>query len=443
MPGHTYLPTDLDINPEFTQALHQVTNSHKHLLITGEAGTGKSTLLQLIRRETSKNTVVLAPTGLAAVNIQGQTIHSFFRFAPNINLQQAVIEGRKRHKDKVILELELLIIDEISMVRADLLDCIDIFLQASRDQPTPFGGVQIVMIGDIFQLPPILNKQQQIQFQELYPTPYFFSSRVFTQLLQNPNQFEYLQLQTLYRQTDPEFISLLRNVRLGISDPQILSALNQQLQPDIPIESQDILLATTNKTVDDLNYHNLNKLPSPVVSYTGIVTGKFSNQELPTPSVLDLKEGAKVMFVKNDPAGRWVNGSLGVVLQTSPQSVIVDIDGTRSLEVKPVTWEIYQAVFNSESQSLEQEVVGTYTQIPLKPAWAITIHKSQGQTFNSMILDMERGAFTTGQTYVALSRCRSLQGLKLLKPIRPGDIRVDKQVLTFFQHLPTLNSSKL
>jgi len=437
---------NLDINQQFKFALDLVLNTHKNLFITGKAGTGKSTLLNLIRVQTSKNIVVLAPTGLAALNVSGQTIHSFFKFSPQVTTQDAHEIGKKRAKDKVIKNLDLIVIDEISMVRADLLDCIDICLKHARGNSLPFGGVQMVLIGDLYQLPPVLRNEESADFKQLYSSPYFFGANAMQELMSGDlfdpdQQLELLELEKIYRQSDSQFIELLNAVRRGEKHPNILNALNERIQ-NIDHLQNAIILTTTNQGADDINQSNLEKLPADFEVYKGQLKGDFKERDLPTSQNLELRVGARIMFVKNDQKGSWVNGTLGKIKDLFEDGVSVISDEGKILEVYPETWEIYQTKYNDQKNQLENESIGSFTQLPLKLAWAITIHKSQGQTFDQVVLDLKHRAFSAGQTYVALSRCRSLEGLYLTRAVQASDIRTDLAVSEFLTKWQYTKSKK-
>jgi ATP-dependent exoDNAse (exonuclease V) alpha subunit len=441
---------EIEINPDFQNALDLSLNSYKNLFITGKAGTGKSTLLNLMRIQTTKNVVVLAPTGLAAINVQGQTIHSFFRFSPKVTLSEAIQIGIKRQKDKVMQNLQMLIIDEISMVRADLMDCVDIVLKNIRGNDQPFGGVQMVFIGDLYQLPPVLRTEDRADFGQLYSSPYFFEAKVMQTLFNNSqnqnlfdsdnklnNKLEFIELQKIYRQNDDKFINLLNAVRFGQKSPEILSQINQRVtSQNLPTNA--IILTTTNLGAETINQTNLDQISDDSESYKAEIKGDFNQRDAPTATDLELKPGARVMFVKNDSQGRWVNGTLGYVKDLFEDGVTVKSDSGEILEVYAESWEIYKTSFNSEQNRLENESIGSFTQLPLKLAWAITIHKSQGQTFDNVVLDLKHRAFSAGQTYVALSRCRTLEGLFLTTAIRASDIQTDAAVLRFLKGLAEL-----
>lgn len=423
------------LSGDFQEALNLLEKSSQHLFITGRAGTGKSTLLQLFRNTTRKNAIVLAPTGVAALNVRGQTIHSFFGFPPRL-IDSSEIKKRKFRK--LYQKLEVLIIDEISMVRADLLDAIDLFLRINRDDRRPFGGVQMIFFGDLFQLPPVVASPMERQyFQTYYRSPYFFSARVFEEGF----EFEMVELSHVYRQEQRHFLRLLDAIRLNRADESDLEDLNRRFMPDFDPGNSFITLSARNATVDSINQRELAKLQEAPRYYTAFVGGEFNPQLYPTDLRLELKKKAQVMFLKNDPERRFVNGTIGKITALEAESIHVEIqtpDGTtEEIEVTRSEWEILRYKMSStDPEKIETEVVGTFEQFPLRLAWAITIHKSQGKTFDRVIIDLGQGAFEHGQTYVALSRCRTLEGIVLQARLRPQDVLVDDRVVEFYeQHL--------
>jgi ATP-dependent DNA helicase PIF1 len=423
----------IDLNAQFLQARDLIERQGESLFITGKAGTGKSTLLQYLRSTTNKETVVLAPTGVAALNVGGQTIHSFFQFPPTRIDPQAI---QQRRDTKLFQKLELLIIDEVSMVRADVMDGIDAALRQYRENPAPFGGVQVVLCGDLFQLPPIVRDADlQMFFNQHYGGPYFFLAHVFAEL-----RPYVLDLTTVYRQRDPAFIEVLNKIRERRLDAELFALLKQRVIPPDgqPHEGHFLTLTTTNETAWHTNQTRLEQIRGSSLTSSAVVTGIFDPASFPTERELELKRGAQVMMLKNDPERRWVNGTLGTVSVLNDKKVRVKIAGT-SHEVEPETWQNIQYHYHRETNRIEEEVIGTFTQYPMRLAWAITIHKSQGQTFDKVLIDLGRGAFAHGQTYVALSRCRSLEGLAFSRPVLPRDILFDERVHGFtrvFQPVP-------
>ena len=422
----------IELNEQFKKALDILENTHKSIFITGRAGTGKSTLLDYFRRNTKKKLAVLAPTGVAALNIQGQTIHSFFKFKPNISLSLVKKLRATEEEGTLYQKLETLVIDEISMVRADLLDCVDKFLRLNGPSPEePFGGIQMVFIGDLYQLPPVVTGIEKNSFKLLYETPYFYSAHVFTGF-----KVEFLELEKIYRQHDPEFINLLNSIRNKTIDEEGLQFLNSRFDPEFEPPRSDyyIYLTTTNEMADGINQTRLKKLRSKLQTFLGIREGDFGDEYLPTQVELEVKKGSQIMLLTNDSDGRWVNGSMGEISGFSQDAegsplVVVELADGEEVEVAPFTWEIYK--FAVEGGNLKSEAVGAFTQFPIKLAWAITIHKSQGKTFDKVIIDIGRGTFAHGQMYVALSRCTTLEGLVLKRPILKKHIWMDWKVVDF------------
>ena len=426
----------LELNFEFDNALNILEKTDRNLFITGRAGTGKSTLLHLFRNTTRKKVVVLAPTGVAALNAGGQTIHSFFNFPAKFFTPQQI---RKVNDRKLFRAMEVLIIDEISMVRADMLDNIDFFLRINREKPIPFGGVQLVFFGDLFQLPPVIANPEEKQYlQEEYDSPYFFSAKV----LQRETSLEMLELKKVYRQEARNFIRLLDAVRLKTIDFDDLEEFNERFDPDFKDTNYYITLSARNAVVDTINEKELRIIPTEEFTYLAKVTGNFEPKQFPTESALRLKLGAQVMFIRNDVKKDFVNGTIGKVIALEPFKIVVQIvqsdDTKRDIEVEKATWEILRYKASSDetatvTANIETEVAGSFEQYPLKLAWAITIHKSQGKTFDRVIVDLQGGAFEHGQTYVALSRCRTLAGIVLKHKLRPQDVIVDERIIDFYE----------
>lgn len=420
-----------ELSEDFKYGLDCLEKHSQNMFITGRAGTGKSTLLQLFRNSTHKKTVVLAPTGIAALNVKGQTIHAFFGFPP----KPLVKEDIKRRRDRRLYQkMEVLIIDEISMVRADLLDNIDYFLRVNRENPYPFGGVQVVFFGDLFQLPPIVSSEAEKQlFQTVYDSPYFFSAKVF----EEDFELKKLELRKVYRQENRYFLRLLDGIRLNQLDFDDLEDLNQRYLPGFEAEDFYITLSARNAKVDSINRQEIDKILYPAYLYQASITGAFPPNLFPTEAALQLKLNAQVMFIKNDPQKQFVNGTIGKITKLEDQKVTILVEEygqKREVTVEPMEWEILQYKLNPDKpDKIETETIGTFKQIPLKLAWAITIHKSQGKTFDKVIIDMGQGAFEYGQTYVALSRCRTLEGIVLKQAIRPSDIMTDERVIEFYE----------
>jgi ATP-dependent DNA helicase PIF1 len=427
---------DINFDQRSLEILNLLENKNEHIFLTGNAGTGKSTLLDHFRKITSKNIAVIAPTGVAAVNVRGETIHSFFTFPPNVTPEHAAHIARRTKKAKLYLALEVLIIDEISMVRADLLDSIDSFLRIVRKTSLPFGGVRLIMVGDLHQLSPVVTSAEQEAIASLYASPYFFSSHVFSKLFDSLySQFSFIELQTIYRQTDKTFIDILNRLRNKETTEEDLRRLNQRLAEESDFLDDHILLTAINDQADKINQFRLDQIHGPHYSFHATVSGEFNSKQSPATDTVLVKTGARVMLLNNDTNDRWINGTIGTLLKVEPNCVYVKIDGGSTEKIEPVTWTNYQTVFNAENNSLESREVGSFKQIPLRLAWAITIHKSQGKTFEKVAIDLGRGAFAHGQTYVALSRCTSLSGLKLIRPLEASSIIMDKRVLDFLSQL--------
>ena len=422
----------IDINPEFRHALDIMENTNRSIFITGRAGTGKSTLLSYFSRTTRKKVAILAPTGVAALNVKGQTIHSFFKFRPNITPELIRPRKFKNEKDNIYKKLDAIIIDEISMVRADLLDCVDKFLRLNGPDATePFGGLQMIFIGDLYQLPPVVSGGEREIFGELYDSPYFYSAKVFETF-----HMDFIELEKVYRQQDTRFVDLLNSIRNKTIEEDGLALLNQRYNPRFEPPSGDfyVYLTTTNAGAEEINSRRLAELKGKTHTFEAVIEGEFGREYLPTAIDLKVKAGAQIMMLNNDITGRWVNGSIGEVArietgQTGEPVIIVELTDGNIAEVTPYTWEIYSYTVNGGQ--LQSEVVGTFTQYPLMLAWAVTIHKSQGKTFSKVIIDFGRGTFAHGQAYVALSRCTSLEGIVLMKPVLKQHILMDYHVVRF------------
>jgi len=423
--------TDIEINEDFKKALDLAECLNKNLFITGRAGTGKSTLLKYFREHTQKKIAVIAPTGVAAVNIGGQTVHSFFGFRPDITVNKVERDYKKVRKAKLYAQLDALVIDEISMVRADLLDCVNAFLKMhGRVKGKPFGGIQMIFFGDLYQLPPVVTSSEKEIFEDVYKSPYFFNANVMNEIT-----LEIVELNKIYRQKDGTFIDILNSVRNKSIADNLLDVLNSRLDPLFEIPDNDfyIYLTTTNAKADLINNERLNKLKTPEFQFDANITGKFDEKCAPAPISLYLKAGAHIMLVNNDKKGRYINGTVGKLIKINQKedTLTVQLSSGKKIEVYPYTWEMYRFQYNEKDKRIESETVGSFTQFPIILAWAITIHKSQGKTFEKAIIDMDKGAFTHGQTYVALSRCVSLEGLVLKKPIEERHIMVDWRVSKF------------
>lgn len=434
---------DIELNEYFLRALELMENSQKSIFITGKAGTGKSTLLDYFRNHTKKKIVVLAPTGVAALNVRGQTIHSFFRFKPGITIDE--VKGKKKIRDPQLYKnIETIVIDEISMVRADLLDCVDQFLRKhGRTRHAPFGGIQMIFIGDLYQLPPVVTTEERDIFQKYYTSPYFFDAKLFNDQQMTiehavPFNLEFIELEKIYRQRDDQFIRLLNAIRNNSVTEDDLEILNRRVNANLEQKRDDfsITLTTTNREADEVNGHYLAKLGTPIYTYEGFINGSFDEKYLPTQTILRLRNGSQVMFLNNDAGKRWVNGTIGKIIgreqyEDEPDSIIVQLSKGNKVKVTPNTWEIFDISYNGHSGSLETEIIGSFIQYPLKLAWAVTIHKSQGKTFDNVIIDLGRGTFAHGQLYVALSRATSIGGIVLKKPVLKRHVIMDWRVVKF------------
>ncbi|MBC7218103.1 MAG: AAA family ATPase [Candidatus Caldatribacterium sp.] len=424
----------IDLNPEFAKALAILEESDQSVFITGQAGTGKSTLLRYFRENTKKNIVVLAPTGVAAINVQGQTIHSFFRFRPDVTPDAA---WRVRpNNEKLYRNLDTIVIDEVSMVRADLLDCADAFLRRFGKKPgEPFGGVQMVFIGDLYQLPPVVKEKERILFEEYYQSPYFFSARSFQEI--HP---AFVEFEKVYRQNDEQFLAILNRIRSNTVSDEDLRILNERVIPGyVPEEGEFVVyLTTTKERAQRINEERMQRLKGEERLYMGVLTGSFENsktKDLPADLELRLKKGAQVMLLNNDPLGQWVNGTMGQVVGFEKREwgevVVLNLENGEEVEVGPHVWDMFEFYYDERAQRIATRQIGSFTQYPLRLAWAITIHKSQGLTFDRVVIDLGRGTFAHGQLYVALSRCRTLEGIVLRQPVRREHILMDEAVVRF------------
>ena len=411
-------------------AEHLLEETHNNVFISGKAGTGKSTFLDNFRKKTRKKIAIVAPTGVAALNVQGQTIHSFFNIKPGLLDFQSF---KPAHNQKLYGNIDLLIIDEISMVRADLFDGIEATLRKNNDKSLPFGGVQLCVIGDLFQLPPVIRQEEKQYYHQTYNSPFFFASGNYQSA-----DFKLIKFDTVFRQADSSFIHALNKVRIGHKGEDLLSYLNQRHQAALDQDPPPITLASTNAIADKINQQELSALASQIYTFNGALTGRFAvgKDRLPSPEKLTLKKGAQVMFTRNDLVKkRWVNGTIGTVTYVDDENIEVTVKQKsgrkKSFVISQEKWVSYEYEFHEKKNKLEQKEVGSFTQFPLILAWAVTIHKSQGKTLENVVVDLGHGAFAPGQVYVALSRCRSFERLSLKNRLKPRDIWCDKSILDF------------
>lgn len=430
-------------NKEFQDALNLIQYTRQSVFLTGKAGTGKSTFLKYVCANTKKKYVVLAPTGIAAINARGSTLHSFFKLPfhpllpddPNFSLKGGKLHSFLKYSSehrKLIKQLELVIIDEISMVRADIIDFIDKVLRVySQNMREPFGGKQVLLVGDVYQLEPVVKSDEREILNRFYPTPYFFSARVFNEM-----ELVSIELTKVYRQSDPAFVGVLDHIRNNTATAADLQLLNTRYNSEIVSNENDmyVTLATRRDVVDYINEKKLAELPGDSVTLKGEIKGEFPENSLPTQMELEIKPGAQIIFIKNDPDKRWVNGTIGTIAGIDEEETLYVIteDGGE-YDVKKDKWSNIRYRYNETEKKIEEEELGVFIQYPIRLAWAITIHKSQGLTFSRVVIDFTGGVFAGGQAYVALSRCTSLDGIQLKKQISRSDIFIRPEIVTFAQ----------
>lgn len=447
---NTDTPSQIDLeNEEMQKALQIIQFTRRSLFLTGKAGTGKSTFMRHIAATIKKKHIILAPTGIAAINAGGSTLHSFFKlpFHPLLPTDKRYSARNIRdtlkyngEKTKLLREVELIIIDEISMVRADIIDFIDKVLRIyNRNMREPFGGKQLLLVGDIYQLEPVIKEDERQLLRPFYPSCFFFDAHVFREM-----QLIAVELKKVYRQRDAQFISLLDHIRTSQVSDTDLGLLNARVNAEIGTEEGrlSITLSGRRDTVDYINEKQLNTLPDQPTIFYGHIEGEFPESSLPTPIELEVKTGAQVLFIKNDKERRWVNGTLGTIIGFGDEEdgiIYVRTEDGRDFDVEREIWSNVRYTFNEKEQKIEEEEIGSYQQFPLRLAWAITVHKSQGLTFNNVKIDFTGGVFAGGQTYVALSRCTSLQGISLQEPIRRENIFVRTEVTNFARNYNNLN----
>jgi ATP-dependent exoDNAse (exonuclease V) alpha subunit len=427
-------PAGIEPTGEYRAAYDYLREGAGNLFVTGRAGTGKSTLLRCLKELIADEMVVVAPTGLAAVNVGGQTIHSFFGFPPRLIRPDDI---RRSRNGRLMRRLKFLVIDEVSMVRSDLMWAIDQSLRVNRGRPRePFGGVRLALFGDLHQLPPVVNEAEVAHHLESqYGGPFFFS----VSALREGAGTALIELTQVFRQNDAALVGVLNHIRDGELGEDDLAVLNERVHPIRTLAEGEsfVILTPTNAAANRINMAYLAALAGTATEYAAGVTGEFSASAHPTEEKLLLKPGAKVMLLRNDPDRRWVNGSIARVSRLDAERVWIEIDGEEH-EVEQVSWESRRYAYDKAEEKIVETVAGTFRQFPLRLAWALTIHKSQGLTLDKVYIDLGRGAFAHGQTYVALSRCRSLEGLALARPLRPRDVLFDRSVLGYRRMFDTL-----
>lgn len=413
-----------------------IENIDEHILVLGRAGTGKTTLVKNFMASTKENAAVVAPTGIAALNAGGRTIHSFFCFKPGITLEDVEELSYERRPPRIITKLETLVIDEVSMVRADLLDCIDRYLQLARNRERlPFGGVRLILVGDLLQLPPVVTEEEKSFFGNMYETEYFFSSSSFKRI--EPD-LTVIELTEIYRQEDPGFIALLDRIRTGRATREDLDFLNSRIVSWDDIPENTIILSPYRKKVDEINKRKLDELSGKLYEFEAFIDGDINESMYPADEILQIKEGAQVVMLNNDKERRWVNGTIATVekiYDEQPPVISVRLENGLEADIERVKWEIYKYKWDPKENKIQSYVAGVFEQFPLKPAWALTIHKSQGMTLENVAIDLDEGTFAPNQLYVALSRARSLKGIYLLSRVYLSDIKIDWRTISYLTSL--------
>lgn len=422
---------NIEMTTQQTQAYDLIQNTYTSFFLTGKAGSGKTTFLRCIQKEIDKNFIVLAPTGVAAILAGGQTIHSFFGF-PLEPLPIGSVGTINQERYNIIKNVDTIIIDEVSMVRCDIIDAIDATLRDCLRSTAPFGGKQMVFVGDLFQLEPVLvGKTEKAIISDHYHTdkPFFFKAKVFNRM-----RMPKIEFKKIFRQNDTAFLNILNNIRNGVVNYNDLKTLNQRTTVSTSKDDMVITLCSINKRADKINTERLIAIKEPAYTFEGKVEKDFDEKKMPVSKDLTLKKGTQVMFCRNDQMHRWANGTLGKVTNIDDDNIYVTLEGGKEYKIERVTWEATSYEYDYDKKKVEKTITGTFTQYPLKLAWAITIHKSQGMTFEKMILDLGNGIFSDGQLYVALSRVKSIDGLFLTHPILPSYIRGSKEVLLYAEH---------
>jgi len=430
-------PSDIAATPDFEAAIRFIREDDGNLFITGRAGSGKSTLLRIVKEMLGEDAVILAPTGLAGVNVGGQTIHSFFGFPPRL-IQPADI--RRSRNGRIMRRLTTVVIDEVSMVRSDLMWAIDQSLRINRGRSRePFGGARLLLFGDLHQLPPVVREgEEAMHLEDHYGGPFFFGIPA----LMEGAGTSLLELTQVFRQTDSTLVDVLNTIRSGEVGDDELEVLNTRVEPIRTLsQGRDfVILTPTNQAANRINRAYIDAIHSNPVTFEAGITGDFNPNAQPTDANLMLKEGAKVILLRNDSEGRWVNGTIAVVSRLTDKRVWIEING-REHEIEPVSWENRRYAFDQTEDKVVETVAGTFKQFPIRLAWALTIHKSQGLTLDKVYIDFGRGTFAHGQAYVALSRCRTLEGLALARPLRFSDIMFDPRATAYESIFPGLEPS--